>query len=172
VDLWRWSAREADRRYDLVLGRRCTVEKGMSNQSVQAAEELFLQGYNCAQAVCHACAGDCGVPPELIVKLATGFGAGMARAQETCGAVTGGILALGLRGGRALGDDKARTEETYAAVRSLQERFAAKHGSCLCRELLGECDLRTEAGQREFKEKGYLRSRCLEYVKTAAELVG
>jgi C_GCAxxG_C_C family probable redox protein len=96
----------------------------------------------------------------------------MARAQETCGAVTGGILALGLRGGRALGDDKVRTEDTYVAVHSLQERFAAKHGSCLCRDLLGGCDLRTEAGQREFKEKGYLRSRCLEYVKTATELVG
>jgi C_GCAxxG_C_C family probable redox protein len=144
----------------------------MSNQQVQAAEELFLQGYNCAQAVSHACAGNCGVSPELVVKLATGFGAGMGRQQEICGAVTGGILALGLRGGRALGDDKARTDETYAAVRTLQERFAAKHGSCNCRELLGGCDLRTEAGQREFKEKGYHRSRCLEYVKTAAELVG
>jgi C_GCAxxG_C_C family probable redox protein len=144
----------------------------MSNQSVQTAEELFLQGYNCAQAVSHACTGNCGVPPELVVKLATGFGAGMGRQQEVCGAVTGGILALGLRGGRALGDDKARTDETYAAVRALQERFAAKHGSCNCRELLGGCDLRTEAGQREFKEKGYHRSRCLEYVKTAAELVG
>jgi hypothetical protein len=44
--------------------------------------------------------------------------------------------------------------------------------AAMCRELLGGCDLRTEAGQREFKEKGYLRSRCLEYVKTAAELVG
>ena len=143
----------------------------MSDETLRKAEELFLQGYNCAQAVSHACAGDCGVPPALVVKLATGFGAGMGRTQETCGAVSGAILALGLRGGRALGDDKARTEETYAKVQALQRDFAALHGSCLCRELLSGCDLRTPEGQREFKERGYLRQRCAEYVKTAAALV-
>jgi C_GCAxxG_C_C family probable redox protein len=144
----------------------------MSDECLHKAEELFLQGYNCAQAVSCACAGDCGVPPELVVKLATGFGAGMGRSQETCGAVSGAILALGLRGGRALGDDKARTEETYAKVQALQRDFAALHGSCLCRELLSGCDLRTPEGQREFKERGYLRGRCAEYVKTAAALAG
>ena len=71
----------------------------MSDERLRKAEELFLQGYNCAQAVSCACAGDCGVPSELVVKLATGFGAGMGRTQETCGAVSGAILALGLRGG-------------------------------------------------------------------------
>ncbi|MFT3830479.1 MAG: C-GCAxxG-C-C family protein [Opitutaceae bacterium] len=145
---------------------------GMGDERLQKAEELFLQGYNCAQAVSCACGADCGVPPELVVKLATGFGAGMGRTQETCGAITGAILALGLRGGRALGDDKARTEETYRDVQALLRDFAALHGSCNCRELLGGCDLRTEAGQREFKERGYLRNRCAEYVKTAVALAG
>ena len=142
----------------------------MRDECLQKAEELFLQGYNCAQAVGYACAGNCGVPPELVVKLATGFGAGMGRAQETCGAVGGAILALGLRGGRALGDDKARTEETYGKVQALLRDFAALHGSCNCRELLGGLDLRTEEGRREFKERGYLTKRCAEYVKTAAVL--
>ncbi len=144
----------------------------MGDERLQRAEELFLQGYNCAQAVGCACAPDGGVPPELVAKLATGFGAGMGRTQETCGAVSGAILALGLRGGRALGDDKARTEETYAKVQALLRAFAALHGSCNCRELLGGCDLRTEEGQREFRERGHLRSRCVEYVKTAAALAG
>lgn len=143
----------------------------MRDECLQKAEELFLQGYNCAQAVSCACAGNCGVPPELVAKLATGFGAGMGRSQETCGAVSGAILTLGLRDGRALGDDRTRTEETYAKVRALQRDFAALHGSCLCRELLSGCDLRTPEGQREFKERGYLRRRCAEYVKTAAALV-
>lgn len=144
----------------------------MGNERLQQAEELFLQGYNCAQAVSVACAADCGVPPALVAKLATGFGAGMGRTQETCGAVTGAILALGLRGGRALGDDKARTEETYRDVQALLRDFAALHGSCNCRELLGGCDMRTPEGQREFKVKGLLQSHCIKYVKTAVELVG
>lgn len=144
----------------------------MGDERLRKAEELFLQGYNCAQAVGCACTDGCAVPPELVVKLATGFGAGLGRTQETCGAVSGAILALGLRGGRALGDDKARTEETYAKVQVLLRDFAALHGSCNCRELLHGCDLRTAAGQREFRERGYLRNRCAEYVKTATALVG
>lgn len=150
----------------------CAVYGGMGDERLRKAEELFLQGYNCAQAVSCACASDCGVPPELVVKLATGFGAGLGRTQETCGAVTGAILALGLRGGRALGDDKARTEETYRDVQALLRDFAALHGSCNCRDLLGGCDLRTEEGQRAFKERGYLTKRCVEYVKTATALAG
>ncbi len=142
----------------------------MSDETLRKAEELFLQGYNCAQAVSCACAPDCGVPPELVVKLATGFGAGMGRTQETCGAVTGAILALGFRGGRALGDDKARTEETYRDVQSLLRDFAVLHGSCNCRELLGGLDLRTPEGQRQFSASGCLTTRCLEFVKTAAAL--
>ncbi len=144
----------------------------MGDERLQRAEELFLQGYNCAQAVACACAGDCGVLPEVVVKLATGFGAGIGRTQETCGAVSGAVLALGLRGGRALGDDKARTEETYAKVQALLRDFAALHLTCNCRELLGGCDLRTPEGQQEFRDREYLRRRCVEYVKTAAALVG
>lgn len=144
----------------------------MGDERLQKAEELFLQGYNCAQAVSYACASDCGVPPELVVKIATGFGAGLGRSQETCGAVTGAILALGLRSGRALGAEKTRTEETYRDVQALLRDFAALHGSCNCRDLLGGCDLRTEEGQRAFKERGYLTKRCAEYVKTATALAG
>jgi C_GCAxxG_C_C family probable redox protein len=144
----------------------------MGDKRLRKAEELFLQGYNCAQAVACACAPEGAIAPELVVKLATGFGAGLGRTQETCGAVTGAILALGLRGGRALGDDKARTEETYRDVQALLRDFAALHGSCNCRDLLGGCDLRTEEGQRAFKERGYLNKRCVEYVKTATALAG
>ena len=148
-----------------------SVLKDVNPTNLEKAEELFLQGYNCAQAVVFVSARETSLAPELAVKLATGFGAGMGRQQEVCGAVTGGILALGLRSGRALGEEKAKNEETYGQVRSLMERFSAQHGSCLCRELLDGCDLRTEAGQREFKERGYLRSRCCEYVKSVVTLL-
>lgn len=144
----------------------------VNTEKLERAEDLFLQGYNCAQAVACACAGDCGASPELVVKLATGFGAGIGRTQETCGAVSGAVIVLGLRGGRALGEEKVRTEETYGAVQQLLRDFAALHGSCSCRELLGGCDLRTPEGQQEFRDREFLRRRCAEYVKTAAALVG
>ena len=59
------------------------------------AKETFLAGYNCAQAVLYAFGPELGLPGETALKVATGLGAGVARRGQTCGALTGGILALG-----------------------------------------------------------------------------
>jgi peroxiredoxin len=76
----------------------------------------------------------------------------MARRQEVCGAVSGGILALGLRHGRGEGQDKNPTEETYRLVRKLTSQFESVHGSCICCTLLQGCDLNTPHGQQSFKQ--------------------
>jgi C_GCAxxG_C_C family probable redox protein len=141
------------------------VLTGMNAERIAKAEELFLQGYNCAQAVVHAFQPELGIDSATALKAATGFGAGMGRRQETCGAVTGGVMVLGFCHGRALDEAKSKTDETYARVRKLMTRFEAAHGSCTCCELLSGCDLQTEEGQREFKEKNYLKERCVRYVR-------
>ena len=110
------------------------------------ATTRFLSGYHCAQAVLEAFRDEAGLDEDLALKIATGLGAGMGRKQEVCGAVTGGTLVLGLRHGRGSRDDQATTGATYARVRELMDRFAAKHGSCLCRDLLPGYDLATEEG--------------------------
>ncbi len=79
----------------------------------EVAMEKFLAGYNCAQSVLFAFGPDLGLDGETSLKLATGFGAGMGRRGEVCGAVTGGILALGLKYGRGGRQDRQATEETY-----------------------------------------------------------
>ena len=53
--------------------------------------------YNCAQAVLLPFAPDAGVSEEQAYKLAANFGAGMKMAS-VCGAITGGLMALGLYG--------------------------------------------------------------------------
>lgn len=135
----------------------------------QAADKL-LAGYNCAQAVLHANRDRLPVDQNLASRLATGFGAGMGREGEVCGAVTGGILALGLVHGRADGEDKSKTEATYAKTQEFLGRFKARHGSLLCRELV-HCDLRTPEGQAYFKLHGLLQQTCVPCVRTASELV-
>jgi C_GCAxxG_C_C family probable redox protein len=95
----------------------------------------------------------------------------MARKQEVCGAVTGGILTLGLKHGRGEGQDRASTEATYGKVRDLMSRFEAKHGTCICRTLLNGCDLNTAEGQRYFKENDLLNKTCKECVRTVVETV-
>ena len=98
------------------------------SQRSDVAVEKFLAGYNCAQAVLYSFCDDLHFDKDTALRLACGFGGGLARRQEVCGAVTGGIIAIGLKHGRGEGQDKAVTEETYRQVRELMSGFEAKHG--------------------------------------------
>jgi len=142
----------------------------MSAKTQTAAAKL-LSGYNCAQAVLHAFGDEAGLGENLALKIATGLGAGMGRKQQVCGAVTGGILVLGLRHGRGSIGGREATERTYGKTRELMDRFAARHGSSICRELLQGCDLATEEGQRRFKSADLLNEVCRPCVQTVVEIL-
>ena len=133
------------------------------------AVEKFLAGYNCAQAVLYSFCDDLRFDKDTALRLACGFGAGMARKQEVCGAITGGIITIGLKHGRGEGQDRAVTEETYRKVRELMSRFESKHGTCICRTLLNGCDLSTPEGQRYFKDNDLLNKTCKGCVKMVVE---
>ena len=135
----------------------------------QVAVEKFLAGYNCAQSVLYAYGPPLGLDGETALKVATGLGAGIGRRGEVCGALTGGILVLGLKYGRGGQQDRSATEETYQKTLELMARFEKRHGSCLCRVLLDDCDLRTAEGQRFFKEHDLLHKTCVGCVQTVVE---
>ena len=135
----------------------------------EVATEKFLSGYNCAQSVLYAFGPDLGLDGETALKVATGLGAGMARRGEVCGALTGGILVLGLKYGRGGQQDRSATEETYQKTLELMARFEKKHGSCLCRVLVEGCNLRTAEGQQFFKEHDLLHKTCVGCVQTVVE---
>lgn len=135
----------------------------------QRAYDLFLQGYNCAQSVAGAFADEMGLPPETVMRMACGFGGGIGRLRETCGTVSGMVLAAGaLRGygGPETGEEKTRT---YAMIQELVARFRAANGSIVCRELLG---LTTPEGtpQAEARTPEYYRRRPCP--RLAAEAAG
>jgi C_GCAxxG_C_C family probable redox protein len=135
------------------------------------AEEKMLAGYNCAQSVLYAFCDDLGFDKNTALKLACGFGAGLARKQEVCGALSGGILVLGFKYGRGEDQAKSVTEGTYQKVRELMARFEAKHGSCICRELLEGRVLNTAEGQRSFKENDCLHKTCIGCVRMVVDTV-
>jgi C_GCAxxG_C_C family probable redox protein len=137
----------------------------------EVAVEKFLSGYNCAQSVFYAFAPDLGLDAETSLKVATGLGGGMGRRGEVCGAVTGGILALGLKYGRGGQQDRSAAEQTYEKTRVLMEQFEKKHGSCSCRVLLEGCDLATPEGQRHFKEQDLLHQTCVKCVRSVGEIL-
>ena len=139
----------------------------MTARSEIAVEKFFAE-YNCAQSVFYAFSQDLGLDPDTALRLACGFGAGMARKQEVCGAISGGIMAIGLKYGRGEGEDKAVTEDAYAMVWDLTDRFEAKHGSCLCRTLMG-CDLSTPEGRQSSKDNDLRTKVCKGCVETVVE---
>jgi C_GCAxxG_C_C family probable redox protein len=144
------------------------MEVGVELKDASAGE--FRDGFNCAQAVFAAAAPSLGLDRETALRVAGGFGGGMGRLGEVCGAATGAFMAIGLAHGKhRAGDDEAR-ERTYTLVREFARRFRERHGSLLCRELLG-CDLSTAEGRRTAKERSVHTSVCPALVASAAQIL-
>ncbi len=139
------------------------------NSKSQIAASKFQDGYNCAQSVLHAVANKEMVNEDILLKVATGFGGGMARQQEVCGALTGGIMALGLKYGRGADESPEKTRNTYEKTQGLFSEFKEHFSAVTCRDLLHGIDLRTEEGQKFFKENDLSEKICTECVKFVAD---
>ncbi|NTU86942.1 MAG: C_GCAxxG_C_C family protein, partial [Chlorobiaceae bacterium] len=63
----------------------------------ERAVSIFSEGYNCAQSVLFSFSDDLGIAGDTALKIASGFGGGIGRMQEVCGAVTGGVMVIGAR---------------------------------------------------------------------------
>ena len=100
------------------------------------AGELFLKGYNCAQAVAMAFCDVTGLDEAFTAKMASSFGGGMGRMREVCGAVSGMLMVAGLLYGYDSQDDDQVKMEHYALVQQLAEKFRAQVGSIVCRDIL------------------------------------
>lgn len=102
--------------------------------------------------------------------MAGAFGGGMARMGETCGVVTGSMMAIGLKHGKIKAADDEAKEKTYRLVIEFVDRFKARHGSIVCRELL-DCDMSTPEGLQDFKDRKLIETHCARFVKDAADIL-
>jgi C_GCAxxG_C_C family probable redox protein len=136
----------------------------------ERAQALFRRGFSCSQAVVAAFAAEHGLDEEIALRLAQGFGGGIARRADWCGALTGAILIIGLKHGRVRPEDEAARERTYALVRDLLARFTARHGQVRCRGLLG-CDIGTPEGQKQASEGRLHETKCETFVRDAAAIL-
>ena len=134
------------------------------------AVNLFNEGFSCSQAILTTFAPRFGVSKETALKIACAFGAGMGRMGEVCGAVSGAFMVLGLKYGAIEAQDRDSKEMTYALVKRFTESFQERHGSILCRELLG-CSIGTPEGMQYAREKNLFTSRCPRYVQDSAEIL-
>ncbi len=137
---------------------------------VEQAVACLQEGFSCSQAVLSAYAPQFGLDRELALKVAGAFGGGMGRLGEVCGAVTGALMAIGLKHGRIRADDEETKEQAYALVVEFANRFRQRNGSLLCRELLGH-DIGTPEGRKYIQEMGISAALCPKLVRDAAEII-
>ncbi len=135
------------------------------------AVRRFQEGRNCAQAVLSSFCPGLRLGGGAALRVACGFGGGMGRRGEVCGAVSGAIMALGLRYGGGKRGGRAAVERTYRKVRELARGFERERGALRCRPLLGGCDLSTVRGHGRFRKRGLREKVCVPCVRTAARLL-
>ena len=139
----------------------------MTKDRVEQAVTLFSGGLACSQAILATYGPLYDFSYDDAIRVARGFGGGMGRLSETCGAVTGSFMVLGLK---YTGSDKQVKEDTYALIQEFSRQFKQEHCSLNCGELLG-CDLNQPEGQAYFREHGMMQSHCIKYVRHAAEII-
>jgi C_GCAxxG_C_C family probable redox protein len=130
------------------------------------AVQYFQQGFSCSQAVVAALCEPLGLDRETGLKISQAFGGGLARMGETCGAVTGALMVIGLQSGRTRPEDNPAKEKTYRLVHEFFRSFRERHGSTVCRELIG-VDLNSLEGYRLGEERGVFTKLCPRFVADA-----
>lgn len=135
-------------------------ENRIAASRAEKARELYLEGYNCAQAVALAFADLTGTDVETVKLASAPFGGGMGRLGEVCGAVSGMLMTLSFVRRRDTLDAREKAA-LYNEERVIAERFRTRAGSILCRDLL-----MMRAGK---KEGGGLA--CPDIVALAAEII-
>ncbi len=136
---------------------------------VNKAETCFNKGFNCCQAVLSTYAVDLGMDEEKALKIASGFGAGIAYLGDICGAVTGAFMVLGLKYGRSKVDDEKAKEKTYKLIHEFIKEFKAKNGSIKCNDLLG-VDVGTKEGLKKASDEGKFSTVCPALVRDSASI--
>lgn len=136
---------------------------------VERAVELFVEGYNCAQAVAAAFGDLTGLDEKTAARMASCFGGGMGRMREVCGAVSGMLLVAGMLYGY---DDPKATKEKrdlYAQVQAMAGQFREELGSIVCRDLLKNPP--SDPNPTPRTEQFYKDRPCARMVATAARIM-
>jgi C_GCAxxG_C_C family probable redox protein len=137
------------------------------NSKSLLVDEQFSK-FNCAQTVFSLFAPELGIDEKTALKIASGFGGGMACA-ETCGAVTGAYMVIGMKQGHSTSnpDDKAKTK---MLIRKFNEKFKEAHGSLICKQLTG-FDISTPEGSDAAHKEGVFDTKCPAFLKTACKIL-
>ncbi len=126
----------------------------------QIGTDRFTEGYNCAQSVFSALAEGSDISVEQAIRIAGNFGGGIVDSGRTCGAVTGVLMALGLRFGASSNDDYRKKLILREKTMEFLDRFEKEFGSLECSLL-----------KNQFPDPSDPHKNCQLYVGRAIEIV-
>lgn len=135
----------------------------------EKALEFFKNSYNCSQSVFAAYSEKFGIKEKDALRIAIGFGGGIGRTQNICGAVTGAVMVLGCRYFDE-NDIKGSKEIVYSKVNELILKFKEIHKTVSCLELTG-VDMNKEEGMELYKTLNIHENKCNVYVKEACKIL-
>jgi len=142
----------------------------MTQKRADEAVDAFRRGLSCSQAIFSVYGKDLGIDPETAVKIASAFGAGVAKTGEICGAVSGALMVIGLTQELKAIRDPASRENVYSLAKRFIDDFTARHASVNCTELVGY-DLSDPKQFAEAREKKVFATRCSKLVRDAGEIL-
>ncbi|MCJ7498651.1 C-GCAxxG-C-C family protein [bacterium] len=142
----------------------------MEDKVKSAVDTYRNTEFNCAQSVLSEFAPRLGMDEKTAMKVACGLGSGMGRSGNICGAISGGMLVLGLKYGMTDPDSPEDKKLTYQKVCELLDKVIAKQKFTNCTDLMG-VDIGTEEGRQEAKDKDLSNKVCSKIVGDVARIL-
>lgn len=142
----------------------------MEQDPIKKAREIFLGNYNCAQAVFRTILEEKGLYFDQAPIVAAGFGGGISRRGEMCGALTGAVMAIGILQNQKYSEPGEHRKYTYDSVSEFIQNFNEIHTSPICNELIG-FDIRDPDARSKGIEEGVFKTVCPKYVEDAVKIV-
>ncbi len=137
----------------------------------ELAAEKFTSGYNCAQAVLLAFCDVTGLDETTAARLTSGFGGGIGRLREVCGAANGAFMVISLVYGDGGIAPREQKGALYSRIQDFAARFKAQNGSYLCRELLAGVTADQKPLPDQRTAEYYKKRPCTDIVRDAADML-
>jgi C_GCAxxG_C_C family probable redox protein len=111
-----------------------------------------------------------GLAFKEAVHLAAGLGGGVGLQGKTCGAATGGVLAIGVLTGQTISNLGKSKNETYRVTMKFLKRFREEFSSQMCNVLVG-VDMADPRQLQAALDKGHFEKTCPKFVEGAMRIL-
>ena len=138
----------------------------MVDNRVERAVSSMKNGMNCSQAVFSVYSQHLGVDHDTALKITSAFGGGISGTGNVCGAVTGAIMAIGLKHGGEGTNDQMKSQ---GITSQFTNKFKERNETIICRELINHDLLTPEDIEHAFKTGVF--NNCPKFVKDASEIL-